>query len=138
MEAAYWLVFGFSIWSLILLLGIGLNRLILIYGYHQKVSSFKASCEDGPTFAHRLGRAHANCYENLPILLGVVFFAYVTNHIAIINCGAYAFLGLRIAQSIVHMISTRSRAVLIRFLLFCFQLAIMIYWIIQLLWLTTY
>lgn len=133
MEATYWLVFGFSIWTVLLLLGIGVNRLILVYGYQQRVSSFKASGEHGTTFAHRIGRAHANCYENLPILLGIVFFAYVTNNIAITNTGAYVFLGLRMAQSIVHVISIRSRAVLVRFSLFCAQLAIMIYWIIQLL-----
>lgn len=133
MEATYWLIFGFSIWTVLLLLGIGINRWILVYGYHHRVSSFKASCEDGPTFANRIGRAHANCYENLPILLGIVFFAYATNNIAITNHGAYAFLGLRMAQSIVHMISIRSRVVLIRFFLFSAQLAIMLYWIIRLL-----
>lgn len=129
MEPSYLLVLGFCTWTFLLLLTIGAYRIGLTLQGQSKANSFKPSSEFGHTFGHRIGRAHANCCENLPLVLGVVLYAFMTNNLAIINSLALLFLGLRVAQSITHIISVRVIAVLIRFTLFAGQCAIFIYWL---------
>lgn len=130
MEASYQLVLGFSAWTLFLLLLIGLLRVGLVLTGHRKPNGFKPSGEDVSPFANRLCRAHANCYENMPMVLGVILYAAWTNQLAVTNCCAMVFLGARVLQSLTHIISTRNKAVLLRFAFFAVQCAILAYWMI--------
>ncbi len=132
MEASYLLILGLCTWTLVLLLMLGAYRINLTLSGKSEPHGFKPSNEFGPTYAHRVGRAHANCCENLPLVIGVILFAYMTGHIAITNSLALIFLGLRIAQSITHIISIRARAILIRFAFYVGQCAILIYWLVRL------
>ena len=129
MEASYLLVLGFCTWTMVLLLSIGAYRIGLTLLGKRRANAFRSSNEDGHTFPHRLGRAHANCCENLPILLGVILYAFMTDHIAITNTFALIFLGLRVGQSITHIASVGIKAVMLRFTLFAGQCAILIYWL---------
>lgn len=130
MESAYLLVLGFCSWALILLLGIGVLRFSFVLTGQRRANAFTPSGEEISSFGHRVCRAHANCYENLPVVIGVVLVAAMTHQLAIINPLALTFLTLRVLQSIVHVLSNAVTAVLIRFLLFAAQVAILAYWII--------
>ncbi|KTC98447.1 MAPEG family protein [Legionella erythra] len=132
MESGYLLVLGFCTWTLILLFSIGLLRVSLTLSGQRRANAFSPFGDDVSPFANRLCRAHANCYENLPVVLGVVFVAAMTQQLFIINPLALTFLTLRVLQSIVHVLSTRVLAVLVRFLFFVGQVLILSYWIIRL------
>ncbi|MEM1244685.1 MAG: MAPEG family protein [Pseudomonadota bacterium] len=132
MEASYILILGFVLWTLLLLGTLGIHRTSLVFLGRHRPNTFKPWGEDVSPFSYRLCRAHANCYENLAIVLAVVSIGYFLNQLNIINQFAILFLILRILQSIVHVISTSALAVIIRFILFIGQYLILLYWIIRL------
>jgi uncharacterized MAPEG superfamily protein len=72
----------------------------------------------------RLNRAHLNCIENLPIF-GVVV---LTAHAAGVDVGSLAagVLAARIAQSLAHLSSGRSRVILVRGTFFVVQLVLIL------------
>ena len=74
-------------------------------------------------FMQRLARAHANCVEGLPIFGGLLAIAIMTSRTAITDPLAFWFLGARIVQSIIHLVSTTSTAVSLRFAAFAVQMA---------------
>jgi len=84
-------------------------------------------------YGRRLTRAIANCQENIPIYIGVLLFAIVTDNTAITNATASWLLYARIAQSVTHLVSTSSAMILVRFVFFLLQFLLIVYWVVQLL-----
>ena len=84
-------------------------------------------------FMQRLGRAHANCVESLPVFGGLLLVALVTDRAAITDPLAYVFLGARIIQSLIHLASLSQIAVMLRFTAFAVQMVIGAYWALFLL-----
>lgn len=84
-------------------------------------------------FANRLSRAHANCYENLPIFAAIVLVVAMNNALDILQGTALVFIVARILQSMAHFYSGRMRVVMIRGAFFGVQVFLQIYWIIMLL-----
>ena len=80
----------------------------------------------------RLARAHANCIEGLPIFGGILAVAVMLDRTAITDGLALLFLGARVMQSIIHLISTSAAAVSARFTAFAIQMAIGVYWVARL------
>ncbi len=119
-------------WTLVLLLSLGGFRSYLVMSAGRTVNSFGASGDDLDGIGKRLTRAHANCYEYLPAVGIVLLYAIATGQTAATDGLAYAFLGARMAQSIVHLISTSHTFVLVRFGFFLIQTAIIIFWLIKL------
>ncbi|TWI31610.1 MAPEG family protein [Mesorhizobium tianshanense] len=76
----------------------------------------------------RIARAHANCIEGLPIFGGLLAIAIMTSRTGITDPLASWFLGARIVQSIIHLVSTNPPAVSLRFTAFIIQVAIGVYW----------
>jgi uncharacterized MAPEG superfamily protein len=124
---------GYAVWMLLLLGGIATLRSFLTLSGARRANSFKPAGDDVSPLSGRLCRAHANCYENLPVFLSVVVGAALTGQAALLNGLAYWFLGLRIAQSTVHIASIRNRWVIVRFVLLLGQVCILSYWIVRLL-----
>jgi uncharacterized MAPEG superfamily protein len=123
---------GFAAWTILLVVLLGLFRTGLVFAGKKKSNEFKASGEDLGGFGQRATRAHANCYENLPIAAAVLLYAIATNQTAITDPLGFAFIGARIAQSLVHLASTSRPAVLLRFGFFIVQIAILVIWILKL------
>jgi uncharacterized MAPEG superfamily protein len=123
---------GFSGWTILLVGMLGLFRTGLVFGGKKRANEFRASGEDLQGFGQRLTRAHANCYENLPVAGAVLLYAISTGQTAITDDLAMAFLGARLLQSLTHIISTASPAVLLRFAFFGAQMAILTIWILRL------
>jgi uncharacterized membrane protein YecN with MAPEG domain len=71
------MLLGFSAWMLSLLVfTVGVYRWLRIFG-GAGVGSFSAVQPVGPPWYLRSVRAHANCVENLPVFVAVVFLIRV-------------------------------------------------------------
>ncbi len=123
---------GFAAWTIMMVMLLGLFRTGLVFAGKKKSNEFRATGEDLGSFGYRATRVHANCYENLPVAAAVLLYAIATNQTAITDPLALAFLGLRLAQSAVHLTSTARPMVLIRFAFYIGQNAILIFWILSL------
>ena len=84
-------------------------------------------------YGQRLTRAIANCQENLPLAIGVMLLAIATDKADITNATAMWFLYARIGQSLVHLASSSTPAVMIRFTFFLVQFGLLLCWVVQLL-----
>jgi uncharacterized MAPEG superfamily protein len=125
-------ILGFAAWTILLVVTLGLFRTGLVFAGKKKANEFKASGDDLGGFGQRATRAHANCYENFPVAGAVLLYAIATNQTAITDPLALAFVGARIAQSLVHLASTSRPAVLLRFAFYIAQNAIVVIWIVKL------
>ncbi len=94
----------------------------------RKANSFLPTGEDVSPFAARLSRVHANCYEHFPIFGGLLIFSLATGQSDVTNGLAIILIAARIAQSIIHLISTRMMAVNLRFAAFLTQYVIAAIW----------
>ncbi len=119
-------------WSILLLVTLGVLRTSLVVGGKRAANSFAPSGDDMDAFGKRLTRAHANCYENLPMAGAVLLYAIATNQTGLTDGLAYVFLGARISQSIAHLISTERLWVTIRFVFFIVQVGILVFWLLKL------
>lgn len=123
---------GFAAWTLLMVGLLGVTRTGLVFAGKKKSNEFKATGEDLGSFGYRITRVHANCYENLPVAAAILLYAIATNQTAVTDPLAMVFLGLRLGQSIVHLLSTSRPMVMIRFALFLGQLGIQIFWVLAL------
>jgi uncharacterized MAPEG superfamily protein len=123
---------GFAAWALFLLGLLAVLRTSLVLSGKKSATDFSPTGDDLPGFGRRVTRAHANCYENLPIAATVLLYAIATGATAITDPFAYAFIGSRIAQSTTHLISASRPFVLVRFAFFLLQVSIIAWWVIRL------
>jgi uncharacterized MAPEG superfamily protein len=123
---------GYVAWSLLLTVGIITYRTGLFLTKQHAANGFAPDGSDCGPFSERLCRAHANCYENLPMFASLILLALFTGNGAITDPLARWALVARVAQSVTHLISVSELAVTIRVTLFSVQLAIMAYWVFQL------
>ncbi len=123
---------GFAAWTIALLVCLAVFRTLQVQTAGRAANSFAPSGDDVEGLGKRLTRAHANCYENLPIAGAIMLYAIATNQTAATDGLAYLYLAARIAQSVVHLISTSNMFVLFRFLLFIVQNLILVFWLAKL------
>lgn len=122
---------GFAAWSIALVALLGLFRTGLVFAGKKTANGFNPSGEDLEGFGRRLTRAHANCYENLPVAAAVLLYAIATEQTAVTDGTASIFLGARIAQSLTHLASTARPFVLVRFFFFIVQVGLLGWWLVQ-------
>ena len=125
-------ILGLISWYIAMLLTLAGYRLYVSVTKKKAANTFAADGSDVPGFGQRQVRVHANCYENLPIFIGLMLFAMLSNQTAITDSSAMMLLYARIGQSLVHMASTSVPAVLLRFGLFVVQVLIIICWLYRL------
>jgi len=119
------MVLLFAVWTILLLvLTVGVYRWGSIFARKAQLTDFRADDVRGSDFYKRAMRAHANCVENLPVFVAVVFCAYATNAITdTVNTLSVIALVARVLQSLVHVaVVQTNRIVFIRFCLFLAQL----------------
>lgn len=124
---------GFVAWSLFLLVLMEAIRSKLVLTKAVAANGFTPDNANLSPFMQRLARAHANCVEGLPIFGGLMLIAVVADKTTVTDPLAYAFLGARIVQSVIHLCSLSPLAVTCRFAVFSVQLAIGVYWVARLL-----
>jgi uncharacterized MAPEG superfamily protein len=123
---------GYVAWNLLLAIAVLSYRTGLVLTKKHPANGFDPDGDDVSPFSGRLCRAHANCYENLPMFGALILLALGTGNAAITDPLARWVLVARVAQSITHLISVSEVAVTIRATFFSIQLAIMAYWVFQL------
>ena len=74
-----------------------------------------------------------NGIAGLPLFGGLMLVAVVSGHAEITDPLAFVFLGARLVQSVVHLMSTSNRAVQLRFVAFLAQVLIGLWWAVRLL-----
>lgn len=129
MTISQWVLFGFGLWTLaILLLGIGVSRWSRILTGRAALTDFPADTPHGSVRYRRIVRAHANCLENLPLLMVLVYLEGVVGLVSqTFDQLAIMLLGARLAQSMIHVILKETNlTVLIRFGFYIFQIICMI------------
>jgi uncharacterized MAPEG superfamily protein len=122
----------YAAWTLALLGAIGTMRFRLSVSGQRAPNRFSPAGDDVSPFSGRLCRAHANCYENLPVFAALIVAAALSGHAQITDGLALWVVAARVGQSTTHLISTRNRAILVRFLFMVVQFAIEAWWCIAL------
>ncbi|MAE35798.1 MAG: hypothetical protein CMH97_11350 [Oceanospirillaceae bacterium] len=124
---------GFALWTLILVLSVATFRMVSDFVLKRGIplNCFKPDGSDVPGLGQRLTRAHLNCLEVLPIFAAVVLIASMANQMALLEPTVMYILYARVAQSVVHAISTSFIPVLIRATFFIIQLALLASYIWQ-------
>ncbi len=123
---------GFLSWTLFLLVLMEAMRSKLVLTREVPANGFSPDNAGLSPFMQRLARAHANCLEGLPLFGGFMLLAVVAGQSQVTDPLAYALLGARIVQSLIHLASTAPMAVTARFVAFAVQMGIAIYWALQL------
>lgn len=131
MSATALAVLGYIGWTLVLIVMNEALRSYVVLSGRKAPSSFSPDGSDVSPFAHRLARAHANCYESFPIIGGLLLLALATGQTSVTDTLALWVLAARVAQSSTHLISTSNLAVNIRFAFFAVQLVVAVWWTIQ-------
>jgi uncharacterized MAPEG superfamily protein len=119
---------GFIAWSLALLVLMEAIRSKLVLTREVAPNGFTPDNATLSPFMQRLARAHANCVEGLPIFGGLMLVALVADRTAVTDPLAFAFLGARVLQSLIHLASVSATAVTLRFTAFAAQMAIGVAW----------
>jgi len=124
---------GFALWTLILVLSIATFRIVSDFILKRGIAlnCFRPDGADVPGFGQNLTRAHLNSLEVLPIFAAVVLIASMADQIAVLEPTVMYILYARVAQSVVHMISTSLIPVLIRATFFAIQLVLLASYIWQ-------
>ncbi len=123
---------GFAGWTILLVAFLGVFRVSLVSTGKRTAAGFNPSGDDLEGFGRRLTRAHANCYENLPVAGAILLYAIATSQTVITDPLALAFLGARILQSLTHLVSISRPAVLVRFAFYIVQNVILVIWLLSL------
>ena len=122
----------FAAWTLLLVTGIAALRVNLSLRGQRRPNQFLPAGDDVSPFSGRLCRAHANCFENLPTFVALVAVAQFSGHGAVTDGLAWVFMGARIVQSCIHLVSARSKAVMLRFSFMAVQIVIQVFWVLRL------
>lgn len=123
---------GFAGWTVLWAFMIVTLRSWIFLAQKRASASFKPDGSDVSPFHMRLSRAHANCFENLPIFGAIVLTAIVTGHAEVTDPLAFWLLGARVAQTLTHLVSTSNLAITVRATFFSIQLGIEAYWLFEL------
>lgn len=119
---------GFISWTLFLLVIMEAIRTYLVVTGKVPANGFNPANSNLSPFMQRLARAHANCIEGLPVFGGLLAVAIMLEKAAVTDGMSLWLLTARMAQSIIHLISTSTIAVSARFTAFAAQMAIGVYW----------
>ena len=132
MTATATAICGLVLWAVLLSFVLIAVRMSSVLRDGKALNQFHSDGRDMAAAGLRVTRAHANAIENLALPAAIMLLAIATNNGDVTNGLATVFLGCRILQSIVHMISTSGPMVMIRGGLFTAQNVILIIWVIDL------
>ncbi|HEX4871320.1 MAG TPA: MAPEG family protein [Nevskiaceae bacterium] len=116
----------FAAWTLLVMSIYVFPRVALVLANKYKANTWTRgqATPDGPLLV-RAQHAHMNCVENLPVFAALVLAAQALGQSAVVDgMLAAVFLYARVAQGVVHLISTSHLMVLLRAVLFVIQLGV--------------
>jgi len=131
MTPSFAALLGFVAWTLLLLGLTIVHRGVQVLAMRRRADAWtRGRAVEDPPIVKRLGDAHANCLEMLPLFAAVILVAVVAGHAAVTDGLAAWFLAARIGQSTSHVIAVNHWMIfLVRFPLFLVQVAILAWWL---------
>ncbi|HAY43501.1 MAG TPA: MAPEG family protein [Micrococcaceae bacterium] len=123
----------FVAWALVLMALMEVIRSKLVLQKTVLANEFRPDNANLSPFMQRLARAHANCIENIPVLGGLLLIAIVSGREHVTDPLAYVLVAARFVQTLIHLASSSSLAVTLRFVAFIVQVMIGLYWSFKLL-----
>ncbi len=135
MSAATHVLLLFAAWTLLMAVGYVGYRVVLVLSFKERANAWTRGAAEhvDPAIITRFNHAHLNCLETLPLYAAVVLFAYMQGQLGVLDQLAYVFMGARVAQSVIHVISTAPMMVFLRANALLVQWALLIYWMVLLL-----
>jgi len=127
MSATGCALLGFVVWSVLLTFMLLFVRFGAMSRGHP-VNTFAPEGTDVGDFGRRVTRAHANSLENLAILASLLLYALATDQTAVTNGLATVAFGARVVQSLAHIASGSTPAVLVRATAFGVQMVVALVW----------
>lgn len=134
MSLSLWMLLAFACWTLlVLLVGVGIRRWLLIFQGQAALTSFPGDTPHGSQAYRRAMRAHANCVENLPVFGTIVLVgAFAQRLTPTTDMLALVFMAARVAQTSIHMALPETNATIaVRFSFFLIQIVAMIAMAVQ-------
>lgn len=125
MSASLTALIGFAAWAVMLVFVVLLFRTGIVFTGKKPANSWPRGEKpptDEPGLVTRIGHAHLNCVENLPIFASIVLVAFIAGKLAVTDAVALYVLYARLAQSVTHMIGVTHWLVFIRANFFAIQL----------------
>ena len=122
MTTALWCLLAFAAWGMLLLYGIGVQRVGAVMTGKKKPNEFPGGVQHGGDFYWRWNRAHMNVTENIGffgVIVLVGTFAGVAS--SAWNWLPVVVVCARVVQSLIHISSGRNLAVNFRFTAFLVQ-----------------
>lgn len=126
---------GFTAWFLMLTFALAFWRVRVSVSTGKSINSYSPDGADLPGFGHRLTRARDNCFETLPVFVAIALAASALGRLHMLDGLAPWVLLSRIIQSLIHITSTASLAIVARAAMLTVQLVIYSYWVVSLLFL---
>ncbi|MGD8709407.1 MAG: MAPEG family protein [Ectothiorhodospiraceae bacterium] len=124
MTVPIWSLFGFAVWTLVLLVAtVGVYRWSRIFTGRAGIGDFREYRIEGADWYKRAMRAHANCVENLPVFGAIVLALHVSGvRGGFVAAVCVAVLCARVVQSLIHVSFTQTNTVVtLRFTFFFIQ-----------------
>jgi hypothetical protein len=133
MSASICALLGFTAWTILLVMLVVGYRTFKVFTFQKKADSWmRGKVAEEPAVITRLGHAHLNCVENLPLVAAVILAAQAMGQGAVTDPLACWLLGTRIAQSTVHAIAVNHWMVVVRATFYTVQIIILVWWILKL------
>jgi uncharacterized MAPEG superfamily protein len=125
-------LFLYAAWTILLVGGVGGWRVAQVLSGKKAANEFPSGTPHGTDLYWRLNRAHLNATENLPIFAAVVIGAHLANATGEwLDNTCIIVLVARVAQSLIHISSNTSVAVVLRLTAFLTQMFAIGYVIIR-------
>jgi uncharacterized MAPEG superfamily protein len=125
MSASLYSLLGFVAWTLLLVFVVLLYRTAIVFARRKLANSWPRGEKpptDEPGVITRIGHAHLNCVESLPIFASLVAIAALSGQMQYTDPIAPWVVAARVGQSVTHMIGTTHWLVFIRANFFAIQL----------------
>lgn len=123
---------GFAAWTLLLVFAVLLYRTGIVFAGRSRANAWTRGLPPPagePGLVTRLGHAHQNCLEGLPLFATIVLVASLAGKLHVTDTVAMWVLYARMAQSVTHMIGISHWLVFIRANFFAAQLLLYAYMI---------
>lgn len=131
MTPSHHALLGYIAWTIAMALVIVVHRGLFLLSGARRIDGFTADNKGLSPMGERLARVHANCVENLPVAGGLLLYALATHRAGITDPLAMPLLGLRMAQSLIHISGARPWQVHLRLACFAGQVTICCVWLIR-------
>ncbi len=129
MTAPLWVLLGFAMWTIFMVLQIGFHRWKSVFTGTVPKGGFPSDVPPENAWCRRAMQVHRNSVENLVVYAAIVVVLTVQGlNTPLLDTLALVIIAARILQSLIHLLAAQKRPViLVRFSFFLAQIVCMIW-----------